>query len=437
MRFLGGILIIFLISVTGCSRSGEDSGEPLATSELQEPTPIATPTLFSTAVAAVPVGSTLPDNINIWIARQFSPQSDLQAGSILSGQIASFQASHPDLEVNVESKLPTGPGGTLDYLQRGSNIAPGILPDIVMLPSGRLENAALEGLVYPLDNLISQEMIDDLFPAAKAMSQVEGVTYGYPFAFTDLHHLVFDESMIVDELPATWGELLEVEDARIVVPGDSIEGAEMVLQFYLAAEGKLRNESNQPILEVEPLVQALSAFNTASIRRVLLRQSANLNTIADAWQVFVDGDANIVQTEATSYFRDRRTEPDSSPSSVPGNDSALRPFVDGWVWAISTPDFGRQALAAQLMSSLASGTNLGEWSLLAGHLPARRSAYAQWPSNDPLTIYLQQASEHAHQFPKDASDDIMDALTAALVDVISLSKSPRSAATDAVQAIIQ
>jgi ABC-type glycerol-3-phosphate transport system substrate-binding protein len=252
-----------------------------------------------------------------------------------------------------------------------------------------------------------------------------------------LHHLVFDESAIVDELPATWGELLEMEDARIVIPGNSIEGAEMVLQFYLAAEGKLRNESNQPILEVEPLVQALSAFNTASIRRVLLRQSANLTTFIDAWQVFVDGDANIVQTEATTYFRDRRFQPDSSPSSVPGNESALRPFVNGWVWAISTPDFGRQALATQLMSSLASGTNLGEWSLLAGHLPARRSAYSQWPSNDPLTIYLQQASEHAHQFPKDATDQIMDALTTALVDVISLSKSPRSAAEDAVQVLDQ
>jgi ABC-type glycerol-3-phosphate transport system substrate-binding protein len=435
MRLLGGIIIIIAISITGCGGSGEDSEEPLATAQIMEPTPISTPTLITSFEETPAIRTVRPHRIDVWIARQFSPQSDIQAGAILSDQIASFQASHPDLDVNVESKPPVGPGGTLDYLRSGGNIAPDVLPDLIMLPSDYLEMAAREGLVYPLDDLLNEEMIDDLFPAARAMSQVEGVTFGYPFALTNLHHFVFDEAAIADELPSTWNELLEVEDAKMAIPGAGDEGAEMVLQFYMAAGGSLSDETDQPRLEVEPLIQALSPFSRGSTRRVLLRQSSDITTVDQAWQFFVDGDVNVVLNEASSYFKDRRFEPDSSPSGVPGFDSALRPFVKGWVWAISTPDPEKQALAVEMLISLSSGINSGEWSLIAGQLPARRSAYSQWPSNDPLTIYLQQASEHAHQFPVEASPKIIEALSDALIEVITLSKSPSSAAEDAAQSI--
>jgi len=52
-----------------------------------------------------------------------------------------------------------------------------------------------------------------------------------------------------------------------------------------------------------------------------------------------------------------------------------------------------------------------------------------------LTQFFLQASEHAQQFPEDASDKIMDALNGAVIQMISLSKSPRSAAEEAAQAV--
>jgi ABC-type glycerol-3-phosphate transport system substrate-binding protein len=92
-------------------------------------------------------------------------------------------------------------------------------------------------------------------------------------------------------------------------------------------------------------------------------------------------------------------------------------------------------LAVELLASIASGPNIGEWSMAAGQLPARRSAYDQWPVNIPLTQFFSEASEHAHKFPEGANEVIMDALSDAVTQVITLSKSPRSAAEEASQAV--
>lgn len=435
MRVLGGMLLVLSILLTGCGLFGGDSEEPILTLEAEEPTPVATPTLMSIPQTTPATGLSSPETITVWIASRFSPQNDPLGGPIMADQITSFLTSHPELTLNVEGKVPTGPGGILSYLRTGSSVAPGIMPDLIMLPSEELDGAASQGLIYPLDGFLDQEMIDDLFPAASAISQFEGGIYGYPFSLTDMHHLVYDGELISDPLPETWNELLEVEDAQFAFPANGMGGAEMVLQLYLAAGGVLTDEANQTVLEVDPLTQALSQFNRGTTRRVILRESANLATVGDAWQLFLDDEANLVQNEASTYLANRQNKPDSDPARVPGFDSALRPFVNGWVWAISTPDPGRQLLASEVLASIASGQNIGEWSMAAGQLPARRSAYDQWPVNIPFTQFYREASEHAHQFPGDANDVIMNALSDAVIQVITLSKSARSAAEEASQSV--
>jgi ABC-type glycerol-3-phosphate transport system substrate-binding protein len=283
--------------------------------------------------------------------------------------------------------------------------------------------------------MINQEMVDDLFPAAKIISQVDGTTISYPFVFTDMRHLVYDSEAIDEPFPDTWNDLLNVEDAQFAFPARGMDGAEMALQLYLAAGGALTDEANQPVLEVDPLTQALSQINRGATRRIIERQSANLSTDGEAWELLIDGDANIIQSGANTYLANRLSESEIEPARVPGFDSALRPFVNGWVWAISTPDPARQLLAMELLSSITSSANIGEWSISAGQLPTRRSAYSQWPLNSSLTQFYLQASEHAHQFPEDATDEIMDALNDAVLKMIVLSQSPRSAAEEAAQAV--
>lgn len=435
MRVLGGILLVLLLMLTACRASGEDSEESAATLESDEPTPVATPTLMTIPQSTLVSGLSATTTLNVWIANQFSHINDPQGGPILADQISSFQTSHPEISVEVEGKVPTGPGGILSYLQAGSGLASEILPDLVMLPAEELEYAVSQGLIYPLDAFIDQEMMDDLFPAARKMSQVDGATIGYPFVYSDMRHLVYDNESIGDPFPETWNDLLDIEDAQFAFPARGMGGAEIALQLYLAAGGELTDDANLPVLEVDPLTQALSQFYRGSTGRVIERQSANLSTDSESWELLSDGDVNIVQSGASTYLANRLNKPESEAARVPGFDSALRPFVNGWVWAISTPDPARQVVAMELLSSIASGPNIGQWSSTAGQLPARRSAYSQWPANAPLTRFYLQASEHAHQFPEDATDEIMSVLNDAVLQMIVMSQSPRSAAEEASQAV--
>jgi ABC-type glycerol-3-phosphate transport system substrate-binding protein len=435
MRSLAVLLLAFSILVSGCGNSEEDNEEPVLTQEVEKPTPAATPTEESKPESTSEPGLSPAATLNVWISNQFLGLNDPLGGTVLEEQIAAFQSDHPELTMNIEGKITSGSGGILNYLQAGSGIASSILPDLILLPSQDMDQAVSRDIVYPLDDLLEQEMIDDLFPASIFMGQVDGTTYGYPFSFTDMHHLVYDGEVISEEFPDTWEDMLEVEDADFAFPANGHGGAEMVLQLYLAAGGSLVDDANLPLLEVEPLTQALSQLNRGTTRRFILRESANLTTIDEVWQMHLDSDAVIVQSEASYFLREVQSSPDSSPARVPGYESALRPFVNGWVWAITTDDPTRQALAAEMLETIASAKSVGEWTMATNQLPARRSAYTHWPVNDPLTRFYLQASEHAHQFPEEANDQIMEALNNAAVHMINLTKSPRSAAEEAAQSL--
>jgi ABC-type glycerol-3-phosphate transport system substrate-binding protein len=149
----------------------------------------------------------------------------------------------------------------------------------------------------------------------------------------------------------------------------------------------------------------------------------------------INGNANIIQTEYSHYLNNRINLPDTRYGPVPGIDGPLPPLVKGWAWAISTPDPARQAVAAELLSWLVSGPNLGEWSLSGLILPARQAAFEDWAVNDAYFAFLQSELERAQPFPNAASGTIISALSTAVFDVISSTKSPQIAAEDAAEAV--
>jgi ABC-type glycerol-3-phosphate transport system substrate-binding protein len=92
-------------------------------------------------------------------------------------------------------------------------------------------------------------------------------------------------------------------------------------------------------------------------------------------------------------------------------------------------------MAAELISWLASGQNLGEWSSAALMLPSRREAFAEWTANDTYLSFLQSELERAEAFPNAATSSIISALSTAVFDVISTAKSPQTAAEEAAEAV--
>lgn len=430
------LLLVFLL--TACGLLGGESNDPAATPTAMLPTPADTPSIFQlpTPNGETLVASSAGHTLTFWTTPEISPRSGVAGGDILAGQLAAFREAHPDLQLNVTFKSVTGTGNTLSYLRSGRGVAPSILPDLVLLPTDQLAQAAAEQLIVPLDNLLPPEMIEELYPAARSLAQVNGRTVGYPFALTNLQHVIYNPTVITGTLPVTWQTLEAHPTATFAFPAAGVEGGELALQLYLAAGGQLTDSNNRPMLEVEPLLVVLNLLSQGRNSGFIVPQSSNALTLEDAWRLYEEGSAAVVETKAAFYLSRRDTAAiGGQVGPIPGPNGPVLPLVRGWAWAISAQDPARQALAVELLTWLAAAPNLGDWSWQSRNLPARRTAFEQWPADDPYINFLQIQLEQAIPYPSAANSTMMTALNAAVYDVISLGQSPQVAAEEAAEAL--
>lgn len=432
------ISFILLVSLAACADFGfgqRDAGQTTTIS------PTASPTIPSqeggdgaaTPAATRPVTTTTPtiQTIRIWVPPDVAARTE-NGQTTLQTQLRSIAAGYDNLEIIMEQKAVSGLGGILSYLRSGRNVAPSILPDLIALPTEQLTTAGADGLIYPLDDLLDPAALEDLYPAGQALAQPDEEILGYPFALTALPHLAYNTQIVSGTLPLTWNGLITDTNHSLVLPASGRGGATLGLQLYLAAGGALANEAGQPALQVEPLTAALQQLNQAVAEGIILPQSSTLTTPEETWQSFQNGNSAIVQTTADQFLlrQDRETPLQVAP--MPGIEDRLTPLVNGWAWAISTPDPTQQALALDFILALVEGEKLGEWSHRSRILPARRSALATWPADEPFLPFAQRELEIATPYPISTDGIVAQALSNAVFDVVSQTKSPQEAADEAV-----
>ncbi len=418
--------LLFILPVAllvACDPEAEEATPeaiPTATSPAQT-IPLPTPDLSITPIVVeTPPPAQQAITLTVWTRPEVSPYGEEPGSAVLQEQLTAFDTQRPELNLRVEAKASTGQGGALSYLRSGRNVAPSILPDLLLLPAAQLGEAAGEGLVYPLDGLLSEEMTGALYPAARALGQVDGMTYGYPYALTNIQHLVYDTAVITRTLPATWAEMMAPENqARLIFPAAGQEGARLTLQLYLAAGGVLRNENGQPALQVEPLAAALSQLQQALAAGRILPESATATTLDQTWQLFQNSTANTVLADAMTYRRLSQTPGRYAFVALPGLEAALPLRAGGLLWVVTTPDPVRQALALQLAAWLASPPNLAAWSHAANYAPPRADALALWPTGELHTAFLARMLPDARPYPAEAGPAVLAALTEATQNVTS------------------
>lgn len=434
------ILLLCLLSfLAACDLINNSEGtrhpDATATASTSVTAPAVTPALQSTLDITIPavVTETAP-SLTIWLPPDTILGSETGA-AVFSDQLLTFNATHPEVETRVEQKAVTGPGGILNYLRTGSAVAPAILPDVIVLPANQLKTAVTDRLIYPLDDLIEPSLFEDLFPAAQTMAKIDAQYYGYPFAITNLTHLVYQTTIITTTPPLRWNTFTENRSANFVFPAAGPAGSRLTLQFYLAGGGTLVNEASQPALEAPLLTQALLPFQQGRTAEFILLQSSSMDTFEDTWEMFQAGTAVYALTDAHHFLINRTPEIQTGYAVIPGLITPLTPIVNGWTWAVSTTDPVRRALAAELITHLTHGDNLGAWSQASQQLPARRQALTQWPRDDAYTNFIQLELERAQANPTIDNDPIMVALGNAVFDVISFAKTAQEAAAEAIIAL--
>ena len=436
------LLLLLLPLLTGGCEQFTGSGQTeAATPTAAAGTPEATP-LPETGAGDLPPQPQTDLRLIVWTTPDIAPSSDVPGGELLAAQLAEFDSINLGLTLDVAVKATSGTASSLNYLRAGHEVAPSILPDLLILPARLLPVAVREGLLYPLAAEVSggpltEEMIADLVPAAAQLGRLgtaDGPLYGYPFAIDSLTHLVFNATRVQGAPPATWEALLNGEDS-LVLAGDGEDGTRLVLQLYLAAGGRLATDTGQPLLELAPLQQALTLLEQGRRAGVIVLESTRLQSTTAVWQSYLSGSASLALLNA-NFEIDQRLQGDSSAyAPVPGPENALAPLVDGWVWVVATPDPVRQQRAMELIAWLTAAENLGPWSLESRMVPARRSALAAWGPGDDYYRFLAAELDRAAPFPIATSSAVLDALAIAAIDVLSLTQPPAAAAQEAVDAL--
>jgi hypothetical protein len=373
--------------------------------------PVITPVLPAAPVTvqtkAAPPVAVGPQVIVLWLPPQFDPSGPGPAAKLLNDRLNSFMDQNPGVEVEVRIKASSGPGSLLETLSAASVAAPNALPSLIALPRSDLETAAIKGLVFPLDSLLTKSIDDvDWYTYARQAALIQGSTFGLPFAGDAL--LLVYRTAHVNQPTDEWAGILR-QSQPVAMPAADPQ-ALLTLDLYQALGGTVADSQGRPVLQPDILAQVLKLYADGSKAGVFPAWLAQYQTDGQAWQAYHEQSAQWLVTWSSHYLADLPA--DSTAMGLPSLGTTHLSLATSWLWALSDPVPERRALAVRLAEFLVQGDFLANWTAAAGYLPTRPTALAMWPNQGMQTL-LSQIVLSAQLCP---NNDLISSLGPVLAD---------------------
>lgn len=397
------------------------SGPPLA--------PTAAPTGEAEATPSAPPSVTL----TIWTTEAFSPTQAITSGQTLAQLTANYEASHRDVHVQFIPKKPYGKGGILDYLLTTDDVVPELLPDLVLVDVDELGTAIQAGVVQPLDDLISQDLVSDLYPFARQAGTFDGQLYGLQFQ-ADLDHLAYDTGRLTVP-PRSWPGVLSNPGPYIFPAGGDagLVNDDFLTQYLAVRPWPMDGSPDEPFLDADSLTAVLQFYQDGVTRGVFPISILNCHTTDDCWSEHLADQASLTHVSAHRYLTDRDSLPSSAMAPIPAINGAGPGISRGWSLALVTSDPTRQPLAAEFMTQMMSPETNSAWNEAAGYLPTRQAALARWDEEDSYTRFASQLLQAAQTRPRLPNyTQVAAALQTAVEAVITGAATPEEAAAQAI-----
>lgn len=433
-RFGWAVLLWIVTLLAACA--------PQQTTTPATPTPSATPPVTrSQPIPTSPVPTpVLPAEGAItltWWAPDFlSAQAAQPVKELLEAQLRDFERTYAgQVQVSVVAKTRYGRGGLLDLLRAAQPVAPAVLPDLVLLDVFELEQAASAGLLQPLDQLLAEEALQQLYPFAQTAGRFQGQLLAVQY-LADLEHIIF-LSNVVPNPPQTWDDLLRSSATPYLFPlGAPQPGANtsrfrtlqcVQLSHYLSAGASLNPAVRQLALEETPLLRLLTFYKTAADAGLLPPNALEINSTDVVWNLFAQGRIPLAQITARQYLASGSSVGTVGYAATPGWAGPAAPVAAGWALAIVTTNPKREQLAADLIAWLLAPERAGAMARAAGWLPTSPAALDTW-GEEPYYTFLDQQLAAAVSPPVGADyAQTSSQLQRAIVAVLAEGVSPRDA----------
>ncbi|MBN1978760.1 MAG: extracellular solute-binding protein [Anaerolineae bacterium] len=439
MRSRTVLSILLFLALTGCKGLA-----PTAKPTAVPPTP--TPISPTAVLIPTPEPQPTTTTLTLWLPEELNPYSDAPGAEILLQQLAEFNQSHDDLQVEVFVKNIHGRGGMIDYLRTARDAAPSILPDLIVVGADDMATMATSNYIQPLDALLPTSQAADRFPFAVEMGTVKSqegdgtVTVGFVIG-ADMQHLIYRKTPSSSP-PISWTQVI-TPPVSFIFPagGRDLQVNDTTLIQYMAAGGKVTDPEGNPFLDERTLLKVLTFYDdcvsTGAISPTVV---LNITSAELSWERFDAGEGDMAVVQASLYWREVLASATDEPyiaASVPTRDGF--PFTiarEAWAIAMVTDDPDRQALAMTLFAWLTAPDNTAEWTQAVGYLPGTRSALRMWDISEAQQAALRDLLDAAVPAPsQDVMAKVGPAMQVAVENVLTGEASPQEAARAAAQSL--
>lgn len=388
------------------------------------PTPDAVPEISVEPEEAEPQPEV--KTIELWVPPQFDPQKDTAAGKSLLAFVERFMNDNHNVRVNIRVKAPNGGSSALSTLSAAKNIAPDVVPSLVLLSRQDMESAAQKGLIQPIETGIFSDNAS-WYTYARQSAIIDNSVYGIPVA-GDALILAYRVSKIGKDL-SDWNDVLTRGMPIAFVPSSSssIFGA----FIYRSLGGKFTNDQGQVSLEHEKTTETLNFFLGGGHNGAFPPSLLQIQDQTQAWQRFNDGTVNLIISHYSVYQHYRTNGVKAIP--IPTlEDSEVYPMATSWNWCLTETVPELQRIAVQFAEEMADPKYNDPLTIDAGFLPIRNTEHPLLTDEESVRI-VDVTGMRGELIPGiGITTKICPVLNEAVVQIIKNALTPEAAAQEAI-----
>ena len=384
------VALVLVLALVACAPSPNltpvptqtESAFTLASSRAEQPvTPAVTPT------PAIETGTL---TVRVWWPDELYPSEGSEAEDLLLQQFEGFRTSYTAYDLVVRRKRADGLGGILPTLRTARTVAPGAMPDLTLMRYSDMVTAVTEGLIVPLNAIVPADLVDDnLLGPARALGEFGGQLYGVPYVL-NFYHTAYRASLLDGPL-LTFDEVLDAQPVYAFPAGSGVGSLVnwTVLTQYLAAGGRLVDETGAAVLDSDPLLTVLAYYEAGVAEGLFPATLLEATDVASYWPDFANAATNMLNLDAFTYLQNKDLVQNVGLAALPTAAGQPLTLLDGWVWVMTTQDPDHQNQALAFVSWM---MRVNPQSLLTeamGVLPSQRRALRLW-DNETYVDFAQE-----------------------------------------------
>lgn len=355
------------------------------------PTPL--PPLTPTALTQ-PTTDTTPEaggnvQLIVWLPAFTGVASGSNAGTILDNAFHQFEQRNPNIRLDIQVKADSGTASLFNFLRSAQQVAPAILPDLVLINTQQLWQLVDLGIVTALTE---DELLDaELYPLTHSAILYNTQAMGIPYAI-DLVHLAYATTE-VDSPPSNWTELLAADHPLIFPGAENASPAATLLQYVGAGGSLLENGS---VSDPAALEQLFTFVAQARDQNIIPNTVVEIPGFSAMWRAYTEQPGKLATVQVNQFSPNATGINPPAYSHVPTRSGETVTIADTWAFAVLTQDLQRRRVVLALVSELLAPEVQGPWSQFAARLPSQPAAFALWTAQpNGYNDFLQQLLDKA------------------------------------------